>query len=127
MRSTMQDYQLTLHNIFNRMEKIYPDHTVVTGGPRPSRYTYGEVCERIRRLSTALDRLGLDFAPSAMFIAVLALIIKDRTQLGVALGCGVLAVGFACAGFGPWGIILATVIAASGGLAWETWNKKLSS
>ncbi|WP_106848981.1 long-chain fatty acid--CoA ligase [Blastococcus sp. Marseille-P5729] len=60
MQGLMQDYQLTLHNIFNRMERIYPDHTVVTGGPRPSRYTYAEVAERIRKLGTALEqKLGL--------------------------------------------------------------------
>ena len=56
----MQDYPLTLTNIFNRMEQLYPDHTIVTGGTRPSRYTYREVCDRIRRLSTALEtKLGL--------------------------------------------------------------------
>ncbi|QHC02395.1 long-chain-fatty-acid--CoA ligase [Epidermidibacterium keratini] len=59
----MQDYPLTLVNIFNRMERLYPDHTVVTGGPKPSKYTYGEVCERTRRLATALDTLGI--APEA--------------------------------------------------------------
>ena len=59
MQGLMQDAQLTLHNIFHRMEKLYPDHTIVTGGPKPSRYTYGEVCERVRRLGGALDKLGL--------------------------------------------------------------------
>lgn len=60
MQGLMQDYQLTLHNIFNRMEKLYPDHTVVTGGPTPSRYTYAEVGQRIRKLGTALEeKLGL--------------------------------------------------------------------
>ena len=60
MQGLMQDYPLTLTNIFNRMEQLYPDHTIVTGGPKPSRFTYGESCERIRRLATALDtKLGL--------------------------------------------------------------------
>lgn len=59
MQGLMQQYPLTLVNIFNRMEQLYPDHTVVTGGPKPSRYTYAEVCQRIRRLASVLDTLGL--------------------------------------------------------------------
>ncbi|WP_134323991.1 long-chain fatty acid--CoA ligase [Cumulibacter soli] len=60
MQGLMQDYPLTLTNIFHRMEQLYPDHTIVTGGPKPSRFTYAEVCDRTRRLATALEtKLGL--------------------------------------------------------------------
>lgn len=61
----MQEYPLTLTNIFNRMEQLYPDHTIVTGGPRPSSFTFAETCNRIRRLATALQS-KLDLGPDAV-------------------------------------------------------------
>ncbi len=59
MQGLMQDYPLTLVNIFHRMEQLYPDHLIITGGPKPSRYTYAEFADRTRRLGSALDTLGV--------------------------------------------------------------------
>ena len=47
----MQDTPLTLHSIFERMRRVYPDGEVV--GPE-GRRTYGEVAERVLRLATVL-------------------------------------------------------------------------
>jgi fatty-acyl-CoA synthase len=53
----MQNTPLSLSWMFSRAEDLYADQEIVTGGPRPSRYTYGEWAGRTRRLVAALDRL----------------------------------------------------------------------
>ncbi|MDX6252843.1 MAG: hypothetical protein QOF10_6203, partial [Kribbellaceae bacterium] len=55
----MQDYQLSLDTIFRRAEQYYPDKTVYTGGPAPTRTTYAEWAARTRRLGGVLDTLGI--------------------------------------------------------------------
>ncbi len=55
----MQDFGLTLDSIFRRAEQHFPDRMVVTGGPRPTRTTYGEWAGRTRRLGGVLDTLGI--------------------------------------------------------------------
>ena len=59
MKGLMQDYGLTLDSIFRRAEEFYSDRYVVTGGPAPTRTTYGEWADRTRRLGGVLDTLGI--------------------------------------------------------------------
>ena len=73
-----------------------------------------------------LHRVGLDYAPLAMFIALLALMVKDRLQAAVAGACGVMAVTFTALGLGSWSVLLATILGASGGLWVEKWIKRRS-
>lgn len=60
-----------------------------------------------------LDRLGLDFAPAAMFIALLAMLIKDRLQLAVAVCGGVLTTALMLWGFNYYSVIMATLLCAT--------------
>jgi 4-azaleucine resistance transporter AzlC len=60
-----------------------------------------------------LDRMGLDFAPAAMFIALLAMLIQDRLQVAVAVSGGVLTTVLVLTGFGYWSVILATLVCAT--------------
>ena len=66
---------------------------------------------------------GLDYALSAMFIALLVLQIKNRIQVGVALLTGALAVGLTLIGLDQWAVILATMVGATIGVIWENWTK----
>lgn len=59
MRGLMQPSQLTLVDILEHAERMYPDHELVTGGPAPSRYTYGDWARRVRQLGTALNSLDV--------------------------------------------------------------------
>src|SRR6266508_6783903 len=59
MKGLMQNYQLSLDTIFLRAEQFYPDKTVYTGGPAPTKLTYGEWAARARRLGGVLDNLGV--------------------------------------------------------------------
>ncbi|MEU4604731.1 long-chain fatty acid--CoA ligase [Kribbella sp. NPDC023972] len=59
MKGLMQNYQLSLDTIFLRAEQFYPDKTVYTGGPAPTRLTYAEWAARTRRLGGVLDTLGI--------------------------------------------------------------------
>jgi 4-azaleucine resistance transporter AzlC len=81
-------------------------------------------------LRTPVDKLaqcGLDYAPAAMFIALLALLIKNRLQLMVAVLCGMLAVSLNRVGLGAWSIILATLVGATVGSWGEVWISRRSS
>jgi 4-azaleucine resistance transporter AzlC len=66
---------------------------------------------------------GLDYALSAMFIALLVLQIKNRIQVGVALLAGALAVGLTLLGLDQWAVIVSTVVGATIGVLWERWIK----
>jgi len=59
--------------------------------------------------------LALDYALPAMFIALLAAMVRDRLTLLVSLGAGLASTGLAMAGVSDWNVILATVAAASVG------------
>jgi len=70
--------------------------------------------------------LGLDFALSAMFVALLVLQLGSpedrrgrRVRLGVALAAGVLTVAAGLLIPGRWNVILAAVVAAALGVWWE--------
>ena len=76
---------------------------------------------------TDVEPLGLDYALSAMFIALLVLQIADRVQIAVALVTGALSVGLLLAGLEQWSVMIATVIGAAIGVILEKWNKRPSS
>src|SRR5437588_4291081 len=60
MLGTMMDFPLTLQHIFERGTRLFPDREIVTGGLGPQhRYTYGEFGGRVRRMASALQRLGV--------------------------------------------------------------------
>jgi fatty-acyl-CoA synthase len=56
----MQDYPLTLHHIFWRLERLFGDKEVVTKRETGvHRYTYADLVRRVYRLANALHRLGV--------------------------------------------------------------------
>jgi fatty-acyl-CoA synthase len=60
MQGLMQSYPLTLTHVFRRAERLFPEKgiaTVTAGGIE--RRTYGEWAERVRRLASVLDTLGI--------------------------------------------------------------------
>src|ERR1700751_308376 len=60
IRSTMQDYQLTICAIMRHGARVYPGSGVVTWtGPGPRRASYAEVAQNAARLAGALTRLGI--------------------------------------------------------------------
>jgi acyl-CoA synthetase (AMP-forming)/AMP-acid ligase II len=62
MKGLMQDHQLTITHILDRMRGIYGDSEVVTletAEGQTSRATYAEVGERVDRLCAALESLGV--------------------------------------------------------------------
>jgi 4-azaleucine resistance transporter AzlC len=63
--------------------------------------------------ATFLRSLGLDYAPIAMFVIMLVMLIEDRLQLATAALCGVLAVGLRQTSAATWSLVLATAIGAT--------------
>jgi fatty-acyl-CoA synthase len=62
MKGLMQDHQLTITHILDRMRRVYGDSEVVTletAEGKKSRATYAEVGERVDRLCAALESLGV--------------------------------------------------------------------
>jgi fatty-acyl-CoA synthase len=61
IRSTMQDYQLTIQAIMRHGASVYGGSECVTwtGGGTPRRATYRQVAENAGRLAAALARLGI--------------------------------------------------------------------
>ena len=56
----MQDYPLTLHHIFWRLEKLFGPKQVVTRREHSiHRYTYADLVRRVYRLANALHNLGI--------------------------------------------------------------------
>jgi 4-azaleucine resistance transporter AzlC len=76
---------------------------------------------------TDVKLFALDYALPAMFIALLMMQIKDRTQLIVAISTGIMAVALLLAGLSQWYVIVATIIGATLGVFLEQWNKPKSS
>src|SRR5919108_2259728 len=61
MRGTMMDFPLTLQHIFERGTRLFPNREIVTGGATGAhRYTYAQFAERVHRLASALQGLGLE-------------------------------------------------------------------
>ncbi len=60
IQGLMQDYPLTLHHIFWRLERLFGDKEVVTKRETGvHRYTYADLVRRVYRLANALHRLGV--------------------------------------------------------------------
>ena len=66
-------------------------------------------------LVTDVRPLGLDYALTAMFLALLVPQCVSRLHVAVALLAGVLSLGFKIAGMGQWNVVMATVLAACAG------------
>ena len=66
---------------------------------------------------------GLDYALPAMFVALLAIQVRSKIQISVAVLAGLLSVAMVLMGMGRWNVILATFIGASIGTVVETWIK----
>jgi fatty-acyl-CoA synthase len=61
MRGLMQDYPLTLSHLVPRAERLFARVPVSSRGPTGMmRYTYTDVCRRVRRLGTVLRQLGVE-------------------------------------------------------------------
>jgi 4-azaleucine resistance transporter AzlC len=69
---------------------------------------------------------GLDYALSAMFIALLLLQIKHSKMVCVALVAGLISVVLTIVGISTWSVIIASVLGATVGVVLETWTKKAS-
>lgn len=63
--------------------------------------------------------LGLDFAQTAMFLALLAMMVKGSRELMVAVLAGLLAVALTAVGLPLWAVLVPTVIGATVGLMFE--------
>jgi fatty-acyl-CoA synthase len=60
MQGQMMDYQLTLTPLLERARRLFPNKEIVTkAGPSLERFTYGQMTERVARLSNALEKLGV--------------------------------------------------------------------
>jgi fatty-acyl-CoA synthase len=61
MLGLLQDSQLTIRWLFDRMERIFPRRCVATAGSGRivRRRTWGEIATRARRFSSSLDRAGV--------------------------------------------------------------------
>jgi fatty-acyl-CoA synthase len=57
----MMDFPLTMHHVFERGTRLFPEHEIVTGGGSgvAHRYTYRDMDQRVRRLASGLLDLGL--------------------------------------------------------------------
>jgi len=70
---------------------------------------------------------GLDYALTALFIALVVLQATNRIHLFVALFTGIFSVVLLQAGVERWNVILATLVGATLGVVIEQWNKQQSS
>ena len=60
MLGTTMEFPLTLQHVFERGTQLFPNREIVTGGLGPRhRYTYREMGQRVHRLASAFQRLGL--------------------------------------------------------------------
>jgi acyl-CoA synthetase (AMP-forming)/AMP-acid ligase II len=60
MLGTMMDFPLTLQHVFDRGTRLFPDREIVTGGlGERHRYTYRDFAQRVHRLASAFQKLGL--------------------------------------------------------------------
>ena len=80
----------------------------------------------VRIDQTLLAKCGLDFAPQGMFIALLALMIRDGAQWAVAAFCAVGSILLARAGVGAEAVMVTSILGATLGLGIEKWISKKS-
>ena len=70
--------------------------------------------------------LGLDFALPAMFIALLAMQVRNGLHVFVAGFTGLASIALMQSGADRWSVIIATIIGATVGAGVESWMKKRS-
>ena len=70
-----------------------------------------------------VEPFALDYALPAMFIALLVMQIKAKSQIFAALFAGGISVALLLLGLGQWHVILGTIIGATFGVLVEQWNK----
>jgi 4-azaleucine resistance transporter AzlC len=70
---------------------------------------------------------GLDYALTAMFIALLVFQLTGRIRVAVALVSGALSTALLLAGVSQWNVMIATVISATIGVWMESWTRARSS
>ncbi|MFS8500525.1 MAG: AzlC family ABC transporter permease [Caldicoprobacter sp.] len=71
-------------------------------------------------------RWGMDYALSAMFIALLCIQIKDKRDVLVAICSAAFSLLITTMSGGSWNVIISTILAATIGVSADLWNKKLS-
>jgi 4-azaleucine resistance transporter AzlC len=76
---------------------------------------------------SGIQALGLDFALPAMFIALLAPLIKNRETVITAVASGLLSLILGLFLKGSWNIILATLVAATLGMGLSKWKPSSGS
>ncbi len=61
MRGLMQDYPLTVSHLVKRAERLFAAAPIAsrTAAGGMTRYTYGDMCRRVRRLGNVLAKLGV--------------------------------------------------------------------
>src|SRR6266496_1986960 len=61
MDALMMDYPLLVRHVAERAETVFPDRELVSRTKEGvERSTYGQLAERVRRLASALERLGVE-------------------------------------------------------------------
>ena len=67
----MSDYSLNLKRLVERPEKYFPRNEILTRQDDGSmfRYTYKDYCARVRRLASALEKLGVKPAEKVATLA----------------------------------------------------------
>lgn len=75
-------------------------------------------------LVTNTEKIGLDYALPAMFIALLLAQLRSRYEVMVAVISGAVAAGLYWLGYQRWYVIIATLIAATIGLLVNLWMEK---
>src|ERR671934_988042 len=61
MDGLMMDYPLLVRHVAERAETVFPDRELVTRTKDGTeRSTYGQLAERVRRLASSLERLGVE-------------------------------------------------------------------
>jgi 4-azaleucine resistance transporter AzlC len=76
------------------------------------------------QLVSDVKPLALDYTLPAMFIALLVMQLKSKTEILIALATGAICVIFSLIGLNQWSVILATMIGASLGVGLEVWLKE---
>jgi len=71
-----------------------------------------------------VEPLGLDYALPAMFIALLAMQVKNGLHVFVAGFTGIASIALIQAGADQWSVIIATILGATFGAGVESWMKK---
>ena len=90
-------------------------------------WVVGSFAGAVAGTAVATRPLALDYALPAMFIALLAAMVRDRLTLAVSLGAGLASTGLVMAGMSDWNVILATVCAATVGTAASPRKKEAAS